>query len=61
MGLGVVRPGGYFVEDAAGLEATVEYADQSVADLSQGGVVATAGALISGIGDRDAHPLNGPG
>lgn len=44
---GVVRPGGCFVIAGAGLEAAVEDADEAVAELAQGWVVAgLAGTLL---------------
>ena len=40
-------PGGGFVVDGVGLEASVEDADEAVADLPQGGVVTgLAGTLL---------------
>lgn len=47
MGLGVVGPGGRFVVAGAGFEAAVEDADESVAELTEGWVVAgLTGALL---------------
>src|SRR5689334_11947151 len=46
-GVGVVRPCGRFVVESAGLEASVQDADEAVADLPQGRVVAgLTGALF---------------
>jgi len=49
----VVAPGGVFVVAGAGLEAAVEDADESVGELTQGGVVArpaVAERLVLGVG-----------
>ena len=51
--LGVVGPGGVLVVAAVGLEAAVQDADQAVAELAQGGVVAGpagAQAVVVGAG-----------
>src|SRR6185437_15205197 len=49
----VVGPGGGLVVEGAGLEAAVQDADQAVAELAQGGVVAdAAGAQGVVVGPR---------
>jgi hypothetical protein len=51
--LGVVGPGGVLVVGLVGLEAAMQDADQAVAELAQGGVVAGpagAQAVVVGAG-----------
>jgi hypothetical protein len=54
-GVEVVYPGGGFVVEGAGLEAAVQDADEAIAELAEGGVVADLAVserLLVGAGAR---------